>query len=412
MPYLAQARAGEVPSDPLICAHLGARMAIAGDPAVLVASVLERALAEHPLVDEGAHGVVLAFPVVALVIIDHLDRADRALAAAIDSPYARRSVMTITVTQHWSAVTAFRRGDLVRSRAHAQRALAACASDEWILYDPWIRANLAATLLELGDSDAAESVLADAQEPDPVGRCLMLEAQARLAAAAGRPERAYELFTEAGRSLDAMGLVSPGFISWRAPAAVAAEQLGRHDEAVRLVEADLLLARRAGIARSIGVALRAAAAIGPASAAVALLEESVTALQSTAGKLELARSFTDLGVVLRRSGRSAAAREPLGRALDLATAAGAEPLARQAADELRAAGSRPRRARRTGFDALTPTERRIAELVARQRTNSQIAQDLYITTKTVEWHLSNAFQKLNVSNRQQLTAQVTPSIAR
>jgi DNA-binding CsgD family transcriptional regulator len=405
-PYLEQARQGQVPSDPLICAHLGARMAVAGDDATLVAPVIQRALAEHPLVDEGAHGVVLAFPIVSLVMIDHLDRADEALAAAINSPFARRSVMTITVTQHWSAVTAFRRGRLVEARAHAQRALAACASDDWILYDPWIRANLALTLLELGDRGEAERVLADAQGADPVGRCLMLEAEARTAAAADRHQRAYDLFTEAGRSLDAMGLVNPGFISWRTPAALAAERLGRHEDAARLVDADIAEARRVGTLRSIGVALYGAAALAPPKSAVALLEESIDTLQETAGTLELARSLAALGSALRRAGRSSSARDPLRRALDIATEAGAEPLALRAVEELRATGSKPRRPRRTGLDSLTPTERRIADLVARQRTNSQIAHDLYVTTKTVEWHLSNAFHKLNVSSRQQLTAQL------
>ncbi len=72
---LPDARAGRPPQDPLLCAHLCARMAVAGDPAHAGAPVVERALGRHPLVDENAHGVVLARPIIALLCIDELDRA-------------------------------------------------------------------------------------------------------------------------------------------------------------------------------------------------------------------------------------------------------------------------------------------------------------------------------------------------
>ncbi len=81
---------------------------------------------------------------------------------------------------------------------------------------------------------------------------------------------------------------------------------------------------------------------------------------------------------------------------------GAAPLARRARDELHACGARPRRTALSGPAALTAAERRNVELAARGRTNRQIAADLRVTTKTVEWHLGNAYRKLGASTREDL----------
>jgi DNA-binding NarL/FixJ family response regulator len=113
-----------------------------------------------------------------------------------------------------------------------------------------------------------------------------------------------------------------------------------------------------------------------------------------------------LGAALRHArgdGRGpASAREPLRRALELAAACGAPALADEARSELYAAGSRPRSDALSGVAALTASERRIADLAAAGETNRDIAQALYITPKTVEVHLSNAYRKLGVRSRREL----------
>ncbi len=107
---------------------------------------------------------------------------------------------------------------------------------------------------------------------------------------------------------------------------------------------------------------------------------------------------------LRRANRRAAARDPLRRALDIAVACGARPLADRAHHELRAAGGRPRRPRSSGIQALTASERRIAAMAAGGRSNPEIAQALFITKKTVEAHLGSAYRKLDIHSRTQLAA--------
>ena len=98
------------------------------------------------------------------------------------------------------------------------------------------------------------------------------------------------------------------------------------------------------------------------------------------------------------------ARELLRDALDAAHRAGARPLAEQAETELRATGARPRRVLLTGLDSLTASERRIAKLASQQFTNREIAQVLFITTRTVEGHLTSVFRKLKLDSRNDLHA--------
>ena len=105
---------------------------------------------------------------------------------------------------------------------------------------------------------------------------------------------------------------------------------------------------------------------------------------------------------MRRRGRRAIAREPLRRGLDLAQRCGALALARRAHAELVATGARPRRLVLTGVDALTPSERRVAEFASEGLTNREIAQALFVTEKTVETHLGHVFRKLDLGSRSQL----------
>jgi ATP/maltotriose-dependent transcriptional regulator MalT len=134
------------------------------------------------------------------------------------------------------------------------------------------------------------------------------------------------------------------------------------------------------------------------------LREATAVLGGSYARLEHARAMVELGAALRRANQRTAAREPLRNALDLAHRCGATRLAQRAADELRATGARPRRAVLTGLEALTTSERRVAELAAAGMSNPQIAQALFVTLNTVEGHLRHAYQKLSISSRGQLPA--------
>src|SRR5262249_13506596 len=96
---------------------------------------------------------------------------------------------------------------------------------------------------------------------------------------------------------------------------------------------------------------------------------------------------------MRRNGCRSAAREPLSEALDLAARCGARPLAVRVREELKATGARPRREWRTGVEALTPSELRVARPAAGGKTNREIAPALYGTPQTVGGHPGPAYRQ-------------------
>jgi DNA-binding CsgD family transcriptional regulator len=126
--------------------------------------------------------------------------------------------------------------------------------------------------------------------------------------------------------------------------------------------------------------------------------------------LEHARSLVELGAAIRRAGRRADAREPLAAGMELAHRCAAEPLARRAREELVATGARPRRMLRTGVDALTASELRVARMAAAGMTNREIAQALFVTLRTVQTHLTHAYAKLDIASREELPAALAGEI--
>jgi len=198
---------------------------------------------------------------------------------------------------------------------------------------------------------------------------------------------------------DTHDLDHPSILPWRSERARALAQLDRQDEAVELALAEAQLARRTGNSRGEGIALATAGAVARGRRGIEWLERSVELLAGTPAALEHARALVELGATLRRTRERTASREPLRRALQQAAQLGALPLAQRARDELRATGAHPRREALDGVDALTPTERRIAELAAQGMSNRAIAATLVVTAKTVEWHLSRIYGKLGVTGR-------------
>jgi DNA-binding CsgD family transcriptional regulator len=189
----------------------------------------------------------------------------------------------------------------------------------------------------------------------------------------------------------------------RSGVALALLRLGDRAGARAAAAAELRDARAFGGLRALGIALRVAGLAEGDQAGMPLLEESVAVLRRSPALLQRAHSLTELGAALRRTGQRAAAREPLGEALELAARCGARPLAARAREELLATGARPRREWRSGVDALTPSEMRVARLAAEGRSNREIAQTLYVTLKTVEGHLARAYDKLDVAGRAELS---------
>ena len=125
-------------------------------------------------------------------------------------------------------------------------------------------------------------------------------------------------------------------------------------------------------------------------------------------RLDAARCHVELGAALRRAGRRAEARPVLTAALERARACGALGLVARAHEALVVAGAKPRRLQFSGVDALTAAERRVAEPAAGGLSNRAIAQELYVTPKTVENQLGRVYGKLGIASR----AELAPALER
>jgi DNA-binding NarL/FixJ family response regulator len=194
-----------------------------------------------------------------------------------------------------------------------------------------------------------------------------------------------------------------GYLHARAGAALALLRLGERERARDLAQAELADVKVFGGPRALGIALRVAGLAQGCDKGTELLADSVVSLRSSPAVLERAHSLAELGAALRRNGCRSAAREPFTEALDLATRCGARPLAARMREELKATGARPRRAWRTGLEALSPRELCVVQLAVKGRTNREIAHQLYVTLKTVEGHLARAYTKLGIERRHQLS---------
>ena len=153
---------------------------------------------------------------------------------------------------------------------------------------------------------------------------------------------------------------------------------------------------------ALGIEARSRALLDPAEGAEALYRESIERLEATRLRLDLARTQLLYGEWLRRAGRRVDAREQLRAAHELLVDMRADGFADRARRELLATGETVRkRTVDTRLD-LTPQEAQIARLAAGGETNPEIGSQLFISARTVEWHLRKVFTKLGISSRKEL----------
>jgi DNA-binding CsgD family transcriptional regulator len=267
-------------------------------------------------------------------------------------------------------------------------------------------------LTELGEFADAEAVLGDTgylgdPPPGAFAAPLLLETRARLRLAQHRHADARGDLLAAGERWNELGIRHPGLGAWRVHLSEVLVAQGELGAARELIGEHLALAELVDLPGPRGAGLRALARTVDREDRVQVLDQAVELLADSPAQLEHARALVDLGAALHRMNRRAAARVPLRRALDLCERGGMRVLADRASHELRAAGTRPRRTAMSGIASLTPAEHRVAALAAQGQSNPQIAQQLYVTRRTVETHLTHAFQKLSVSTRADLATRFT-----
>jgi ATP/maltotriose-dependent transcriptional regulator MalT len=155
---------------------------------------------------------------------------------------------------------------------------------------------------------------------------------------------------------------------------------------------------------ALGMAARVRALLAHGDAAENDYRESIERLGRTPLRLELARGHLLYGEWLRRERRRVDAREQLRAAHEMFSSMGLEAFAERARRELVAAGARVRKRTVETRDDLTPQEVAIARLAAEGLSNPEIGTRLYLSRRTVEWHLKKEFTKLGITSRVQLGA--------
>jgi DNA-binding CsgD family transcriptional regulator len=407
-PVLARlaSRRLEVPSEALAVAR-GMAMFLAGGAADDIAFPLEEALAHAgPRVENWDTRAALLWT---LVATERFDAVEAALEPMLAEVRTSGSARGLVATYSTLGLLALRRGALPDADAAARTALRVLQDGDLAPGLAFAATVLADVAVEAGEPDEAQALLdllPQAGWAPGVGTVLIPAARGRLRLAQGRAAEALADFEAClalfGDGAWGMQTRDTGYVHARSGAALALLRLGQRTRARELADAEVVDARLLGTPRALGVALRSAGLARGGDAGLALLSESVAVLDGSPALLERAHSLAAFGAALRRSGARAEARDPLADALDLAARCGARPLAARAREELKATGARPRREWRTGVEALTPSELRVARLAAEGRSNRDIAHELYVTLKTIEGHLARAYSKLGIDGRAQL----------
>jgi DNA-binding CsgD family transcriptional regulator len=391
-------------------AHYEYRLGLRRDRAIELA---RRALVPGNLLASGS----LAF-IYAVTVLRGSGLPDEAVSIfdqAVAQARRRGDVFNVAYMLTWRGQCQTDRGDLRAAVADLREAIDLCVAHGMLAAWPYTIGFLARALLEQGHADEAARVIDQGDFPQqlPVDQFQLVYVRlyrGRLRIETGSPERGVDELLEVGKTVRGLPFDNPSCVPWRGCAAEGLRLLDRKDEARALADEELVLARRWGDPIAIGVALRVLGLVEGGTPGIELLREAVEVLAGSEARLEHARALVDLGAALRRANRRVEARERLREGVDLARRLGALGLAGRANEEIAATGARPRKVIQTGLDALTASERRVAQLAAEGMSNKEIAQALFVTIKTVEVHLSHAYRKLEISSRAQLDkARLTPA---
>jgi DNA-binding CsgD family transcriptional regulator len=182
----------------------------------------------------------------------------------------------------------------------------------------------------------------------------------------------------------------------------AATRTNRHDVAADAMQRLERLTRASGTNWALGMEACCRALVSQGQLAESLYLEAIGRFTGTRIRGQLARTHLHYGEWLRRNKRRNDAREQLHTAHDMFTAMGMDAFAALAARELGATGETVRKRVDAGSVQLTGQEEQIVRLVREELSNAEIATRLFISPRTVEWHLSKIFAKLGISSRRQL----------
>jgi tetratricopeptide (TPR) repeat protein len=335
-PVLARlsARGLEASSEPVAVAQAMALL-LAGRPASQIAALLEETLERaNPEAENWDTRAALLW---VLVVAERFGPVEESLKPMLAQVHRCGSARGFVAAYSTLGLLKLRLGALPEADAAARVALRVLQEGDFapgLGFAATVLSDVAVEAGELHEAQGLLDLLPQEGWPAGVSTVLIPAARGRLRLAQGRPADALADFQacEALFGADAWGMPihETGYVHARSGAALALLQLGRRQDAYRLAEAELADVREFGAPRALGIALRAAGLARGGEEGLALLRESVAALDGSPALLERAHSLAELGAALRRSGERAAARDPLAGALEIAVRCGARTLAARA----------------------------------------------------------------------------------
>jgi DNA-binding CsgD family transcriptional regulator len=404
----AAAVEGRGAAERLVLSNVAFEMVVRGEDSDTAAGRAMLALGDGALLaEESSDSPVYYLSIWALAVCGRFREAESAVEAALADARRRGSPLGFSIASCFASNVSYRMGRVTEAEASARSVLAVPAEQRWALGLPMGVSFLLDALVERGELEAAEAALADAGIPEEIPELPMLMpllfSRGKLRLAQQRTDAGLGDLLLCGERAKKWGSRNPTFLAWRAYAAPVLRARGENEHAATIVEEDLRLSRAARSPAGIGIALRTAGLLAEGEQGDRMLVEAIDRLHGAGAHLEQARGLVELGASRRRHGQRRESREPLLLGRELAHRCGATVLELRAHDELLAAGSRPRRLARSGVSSLTPSEHRVARLAAGGASNTHIAQELFITRKTVEKHLGNVYLKLDLRSRTQLS---------
>ena len=405
---LAEVEAGSSAGERAVLTHVAAELVASGEqPQAAVIEVARRAWSDGELIaDVGSGAPVVSFLGTTLAWCEDFETVFELTRRQLNEGYSKRAPVTMSYALALRSGTRIRIGDLPGAEADAEQVVAALPASDPLAYMMCFGWMLESQLGRGRVEDASAALAASGltgELPDLGTVDFLLLSRGDVKLASGEVEGAIEDYLEVGSRAERSGYLNPAGLAWRSRAASALCRAGEAQRARDLAVEEVDRARRFGSPRALGVALRALGGCLDDDSRLGVLEESVEILARSQAQLDHAGALVDVGFARLEAGSAEVAREALEQGMDAAHSCGAHPLVASAMDGLRAVGLRPRRPALRGVDALTTQQLRVARLAERGRTNREIAEELFLTRRTVELHLTGAYRKLGIEGREELS---------
>lgn len=346
------------------------------------------------------------------LLLDDPLSARSALESAVSADFSHGSTRIVLWAQAWLARTLFVLGRWSECLEVTQRAVVGVETSGHEVIRPLVHWPAAVVHAYRGDLEQARAHLraGAASEDDYLSmRLPSAIAHAQVAESLADHGAVIRVLEPVATSRLADPESDTGFWPWSDLYANALVMTGRLAEAERLLDATGAVAarhgRRSALARTETVRGRLHGARGDIDEAVAAFARADAHLTGLPLPLEIARLRLVRGQVLRRAGRRREADEVIRGAREAFGRLGATTYTDQCDRELKASGVERRR--QSGIGELTPQEATVAELVAAGRTNKEVAGELYISVKTVQYHLTRVYTKLGLRSRSELAGHLT-----